>query len=345
MAPQVKVSMDTIANCLGVSKVTVSKALNDKEGVSEELRKQIKAKAAELGYHMNMLAKGLKTNQTFNIGLLIPERYVKTSNTYYFEIYAKLVKKFNENGYTGIMEILDSKTEKKLELPKMYHSGKIDALIIIGQCAKEYLELFTHVSIPVIFFDFYDSEIKVDSIIVDNYLSGTEITELLIKNGHRDIAFIGNIYATSSISDRFLGYYRALIAAHIPFNPSYVISDRDEQGQLCEFALPDKMPTAFVCNNDELAYHLIKRLSERGIKVPDDVSIVTFDNTIYSELSGVKLTTVDNNDDELVTVATKAIIKKLQNPYKVYDRILVRAKIIERDSVKMMKGENDEISS
>lgn len=345
MAPQVKVSMDTIANCLGVSKVTVSKALNDKEGVSEELRKQIKAKALELGYHMNMIAKGLKTNQTFNIGMLIPERYVETSNTYYFEIYAKLIKKFSENGYTGIMEILDSQTENNLELPKMYHSGKIDALIIIGQCNKEYLELFTHVSIPVLFFDFYDSQIKVDSIIVDNYLSGTEITDLLIQKGHRDIAFIGNIYSTSSISDRFLGYYRALLSANIPFNPDYVISDRDEHGQLCEFALPEKMPTAFVCNNDQLAYHLLGRLNERGIKVPDDVSIVTFDNTIYSELSGVKLTTVDNNDDELVAIATKAIIKKLQNPHKIYDRILVRAKIIERDSVKMMKGDHNEVSS
>ena len=340
-----RVSLTTIAESIGVSKVTISKALNDKEGVSDELRKEIKAKAKELNYHINVIAKGLKTNQTYNIGILIPERFVQTSNNYYFELYTKMAKKFNELNYTAVMEILEAKSEENLEFPKMYNHGKIDALIIMGQCNKDYLKLFCLAKMPVIFFDFYDSEIQVDSIIVDNYYSGTDITKLLIKNGHKDIAFIGNIYSTSSIRDRFLGYYRALLEANIEINYDYVISDRDNLGNLHEFELPKNMPTAFVCNNDQLAYNLLNRLIEKGYKVPEDVSIVTFDNTIYSELSSVKLTSVDNNDDELVAIAVKAIIKKLSKPEKVYDRILVKARIVERDSVKDLKGEIYEISS
>ena len=336
MMSKSKVSMDTIAESLGVSKVTVSKALNDKEGVSEELRRQIKAKANELGYHINIIAKGLKTNQTFNIGIIIPERFVETANSYYFELYARIVKKFNEIGYTGVMEIIDSTAEDNLELPLVYRNKKVDALIIIGQCHKKYLELFTKVEVPVLFFDFYDSEIKVDSIIVDNYFSGTEITRLLLKNGHRSIGFIGNIYSTSSIRDRFLGYYRALLEARIPLNEKIIIDDRDLEGNLCDFDLPKEMPSAFVCNNDQLAYHLIQKLNQAGYQIPQDVSIVTFDNTIYSELSSVKLTSVDNNVDELVSIARKAIIKKINNPTKVYDCILVKAKIVERDSVRKL---------
>ena len=338
MAPKIKVSMDTIAASLGVSKVTVSKALNDKEGVSEELRQQIKDKAEELGYHINIIAKSLKTHQTYNIGMLIPERFVAAPNTYYFEIYAKLVKRFNELGYTGVLEVLESKTEENPELPKMYTTGKVDAIIIIGQCSKEYLKQFENIKVPVLFFDFYDSDLNIDSIIVDNYYSGTQITELLIKNGHKNIAFIGNIYSTSSIRDRFLGYYRALLEANLELDYNYVISDRDENGILCDYELPKEMPTAFVCNNDQLAYNLLNKLNALGYKVPEDISIVTFDNTIYSEISSVKLTSVDNNTEQLVEKAASTIIKKINDPKRQYHRIIVDANIVERDSVKERRG-------
>ena len=99
------------------------------------------------------------------------------------------------------------------------------------------------------------------------------------------------------------------------------------------------MPTAFVCNNDQVAYYLINRLQDLGLDVPNDVSIVTFDNTIYSRFSNVLLTSVDNNDDELVNICVKAITKKINKPEKVYDKILVKAKIIERNSIKNLGGD------
>jgi len=335
-----KVSLDTIAKEMGVSKVTVSKALNDKEGVSDKLKEEIKAKAVELGYQKNLFAKALKTNQTNNIGILIPERFVHHSDTYYFKLYAELSKKFNESQYAILMEILEKEDEDNLCYPRIYQQRLIDALIIMGQCSKEYLSLFVDFDIPVIFFDFYDSEIKVDSIVVDNEYAGDEITKLLIANGHRKIAFIGNIYATSSIRDRFLGYFGALIQNNIELNQKYVISDRDELGNLyTTYDLPKDLPTAFVCNNDQVAYYLIKDLESKGLHVPNDISVVTFDNTIYSKFSNVLITSVDNNDSELVNICVKAITKKLNKPEKVYDKILVKPKIIERNSVKNIGGQ------
>ena len=332
--------MDTIANILGVSKVTVSKALNDKEGVSEALRQEIKAKALELGYQMNVFAKALKTKQTYNIGILIPERFIQSEDTYYFKIYSKLVKGFSDINYNALMEILNSQAEENLDLPKMYVQNKIDGIIIMGQCQKEYLNLFTKTDIPVIFFDFYDPDIKVDSIVVDNFQAGEDITNLLCKNGHTEIGFVGNIYATSSIKDRFLGYYSALIENNLKINYDYVISDRDSSGNLFkdyQIKMPKMLPTAFVCNNDQVAYFLIKRLEELDLHVPDDISIVTFDNTIYSNFSSVSLTSVDNNVDELVKICIKAMTKKITKPEKIYDKILVKPHIIERNSIKTLK--------
>lgn len=335
---QQKINMDTIARSLNVSKVTVSKALNNKEGVSEELREIIKKKAEELGYHINVMAKGLKQNRTYNIGILIADRYVQATNTYYLEIYTKFTKEIATLGYTVILEILSSEDEKKCNLPKMYLSGKVDGIIIIGECNHEYLKKFINLDIPVLLFDFTDSDIPVDSIIADNSFSGMQITKLLINNGHKNIGFIGNIYSTSSIKERFLGFYRALLDAKLPINYDFVISDRDETGILKDIELPEKLPTAFVCNNDQGAYYLCQKLLKMGVKVPDDVSIVTFDNSIYSHLSPVKLTTVDANADQMVTSAIKAILKKIERRDKVYDRIFVKGKIIERNSVKNLGG-------
>ena len=96
----------------------------------------------------------------------------------------------------------------------------------------------------------------------------------------------------------------------------------------------EKLPTAFVCNCDQTAYYLIKKLKKNNIKVPEDISIVSFDDTIYSTVSEPQITTLDNNVDEMVKVAAKIMLKKIENPERRYDRILIKAFIVERDSVK-----------
>ena len=120
----------------------------------------------------------------------------------------------------------------------------------------------------------------------------------------------------------------------LKLNYDYVISDRDETGHFIDTALPEKLPTAFVCNCDQTAYYLIKKLKKNHIKVPEDISVVSFDDTIYSTVSEPQITTLDNNVDEMVKVAAKIMLKKIENPERKYDRILIKAFIVERDSVK-----------
>lgn len=328
------VSMDEIAKYFNVSKVTVSKALNDKPGVSEKLKEEIKEKANELGYRMNIAAKSLKTNKSYNIGVLIAERYIGNGEAYYFGVYGKLSTKFSTLGYSTIMETLKYEDEVSLKLPQMYLDSKVDAILVLGQLNNDYLNLFNNVSIPVIYFDFYAINSAIDCVVVDNFYSGLEITQYLVDKGHKEIGFIGNIHATSSIQDRYLGYYRCLLENKLELNFNYIISDRDETGHMVDSKLPEKLPSAFVCNCDQAAYYLVKKLKRRGLKVPDDISVVSFDDTIYSTVSDPQITTLDNNVDEMVKVATKIMLKKIENPERKYDRILVKAFIIERDSVK-----------
>lgn len=328
------ISMNEIAKIFNVSKVTVSKALNDKPGVSDKLKEEIKQKAVELGYRMNSAAKSLKTNKSYNVGVLIAERYIGERETYYFGVYGKLSTEFANLGYSTIMETLSYENEKKLKMPQMYLELKVDAIIVLGQLANDYLKIFNDCSIPVIYFDFYANNSSVDSVVVDNFYSGLEITQYLIDRGHYEVGFVGNLYSTSSIQDRFLGYYRCLLENKLPINYNYIISDRDEAGNFIDLKLPNQLPTAFVCNCDQVAFTLIKKLKENQIKVPEDISVVSFDDTIYSSVSEPQITTLNNNVDEMVKVATKIIIKKINNPVRRYDRILIKAYIVERNSVK-----------
>ncbi len=331
------VTMRDIANKLGVSSVTVSKALNDKDGVSEELKEKIKVLADEMGYRFNTHAKSIKDGLSYNLGIVIPERFTGKTQSFYLQFYQMLTRILDGYHYSGILYILSQEDEDQLVLPRIYSEKKVDGFIILGQIGNEYVKEIQKIDSPVIFLDFYTDQNEIDSVLTDNFFGGFEITNYLVENGHKKIAYVGNIYATSSIQDRFLGYYKSLLEHRIELRQDYIINDRDERGRYIDISFPDDMPTAFVCNNDEIAYNLINNLQKNGYQVPDDCSVVGFDNSIYAALTEPLLTTVEVNIKEMSKAAVKIIMEKLHNPNEKYGRTLINGRIIHRNSVKRLK--------
>ena len=225
-------------------------------------------------------------------------------------------------------------------LPKVYYERKVDGLIILGQVSKPYIEALQNIDITIVFLDFYDENSQIDSIAVDNFNSAYELTNYLIKNGHENIGFVGNIYATSSIQDRFLGFYKSLLEHGYKLNYDYVISDRDEYGKYIDIKLPTDMPTAYVCNCDEVARNVINKLKEMGKAVPNDISIVGFDNDMFSTISEPQLTTVEVDVEEMSRMAIKFILGKISNESKRYGRVMVKGRIVYRQSVKNILSKN-----
>jgi LacI family transcriptional regulator len=330
------ITMNDIAKRLNVSVVSVSKALNNKEGVSEELKSKIIALADEMGYRYNMVAKGMKEGYSYNIGVLIAERFTGEHQSFYLNFFQYISKALEAYQYYGILQIISENDENEEILPKVYYDNKIDGFIVLGQIHKGYCEKIKSLGIPLIFLDFYDDSSDVDYVIMDNFYGAYEITNYLIRCGHKEIAFVGNVYATSSIQDRFLGYYKSLLENGIKLNTEYIINDRDEQGKFIPLEVPKKLPTAFVCNCDRIAYILINTLKEKGYNVPDDCSVVGFDNDIYALLSQPKITTMQVDIDNMAKTVAKIIVKKIKNTDKRYGRVLVVGKIIYRDSVKRL---------
>ena len=330
-----KVRLSDIAERLNVSTVTVSKALANKEGVGDDLRKQIKEIAEEMGYSVKK-SSAANGSITGNIGIIIPSRFFSQDLSFYWYLFNFLSKELLNRNYYSIMELLSDDDEANLITPRMLSDKKVDGLIILGQVSKAYINTIrTHYD-NFILLDFYTNIMGIDCVSNDDYYCSYMLTSYVISQGHKKLRFVGNFEATSSIKDRFMGFQKAMYENKLPAAFDEIISDRDEKGGQIEIQLPDAkdMPTAFICNNDETAAMVIEALNNNGYKVPDDISVTGFDNYLTRHTTSVPLTTVSINPQDTANVAADLIIKKINGESYIKGRHLVSGTLIIRDSVK-----------
>ena len=328
------VTMSDIAAQLGCSTVTVSKALGDKDGVSEQLRQRIKQKANDMGYRFSYASKGAN-EATHNIGVLVAKRFINDASAFYWVVYRCIVELLQKQSYYGIMEVVPESDERGAAMPSSVTDKKVDGMIVLGQFADGYVEKLLEQDIPLVFLDFYSSRFDVEAVLSDNFFGAYTLTNHLIGKGHRRIGFVGTITATSSIQDRYMGYYKSLLEHGISLRDDWVIGDRDADGLSYKtLRLPDEMPTAFVCNCDRIAYQLINQLKSMGYRIPEDISVAGYDNHIYSTISAPRITTMDVNSNRMSSEAVEIMVKKIRDNNYRCGRILVTGKLIERDSVK-----------
>lgn len=333
-----KVTMRDIAKRLSISTVTVSKALGEKDGVSESLRGTIKQLASEMGYSYTSLSDHDETLKNYNIGIIVASNYMQEGTyPFYFKMYQCIVRYLSSQKYSGILELITPLMRKKNILPNIASGKKVDGIIVMGQLGSEYLELLRGKKIPLIYLDFYDKNGQEDSVITDNVHASYLLTNYVVEMGHEKIAFVGNIYATSSILDRYLGYYRSLLVNKIAVREDYLISDRGEDELFIDLKLPEDMPTAFVCNCDEIAYVLMEKLKKEGYRIPEDISVVGFDNYTLAGYTSPKLTTVEVNIEAMTKNAVELLVAQIEGRSGEKGRKLVSGKLVIRDSVAQHK--------
>ena len=329
------VTMSDVAKAMNVSTVTVSKALGDREGVSEALRERIKQKATEMGYRMNRGGRALKDGLTYNIGIVVAKCFISEPSAFYWIMYKYLVELLQRQNYYGMLEVVEDGTGGSREIPNSVRDKKVDGLILLGQFSDEYIDKIMSFYLPTVFLDFYGSREDTETVLSDSFYGAYILTSHIISNGHRKIGFLGNINSISSIQDRYLGFYKALLENHLQLRPDWIIGDRSPDGEIYKtFALPQELPTAFVCSCDEAAFRLVTQLQSMGLKVPDDVSVVGYDNHVYSTMCQPHLTTIDVNSQAMASEAVDIILHKLRDGSYKRGRTLVAGKLIRRDSVK-----------
>ena len=333
------VTMSDIAKAMNVSTVTVSKALGDRDGVSAELRERIKQKATEMGYRVHAGTHGAKDGLPYNIGIIVAKHFISDASSFYWIVYRYIVELLQKQNYYGMLEVVNDHNGME-EIPNSVLDHKVDGLIVLGQLSDEYISKLISHQLPTVFLDFYGSREDADAVLSDNFYGAYMLTSHLIENGHRRIGFLGSIGSTSSIQDRYLGYYKALLENRIPLRQDWVIGDRSNESDIFpEFTLPQDMPTAFVCNCDETAYKLVNQLKNAGYSVPEDISVVGYDNHIYSTICNPRLTTIDVNIRVMSTEAVDIILHKIRDVNYRRGRTLVTGKLVRRESVKKLTEE------
>ena len=325
------ITMRDIGRQLGVSAVTVSKALAGKSGVSEEMRQKIIRRASELGY-VNPNAPQTTTTSGLDVGILIPENFFSVVS-FYATFYKQLVQALTDAGHFGIMELVTHDMQTALTLPNLLRSRHVDALICLGQLTSPYMQLLTRQEMPVICLDFHDPFVTTDAIVSDNAFGAAQLTYWLIEQGHRDIGFVGDIKATSSIMERYLGFLSAMLMKDLPVRPECVFSDRSPEGNMFHtFQLPEKMPTAFVVNCDMSAQALMTDLQSRGYRVPEDISVVGFDDFCPTAGNTPPLTTFRVNCPAMCRMAVKLIGERCAGDRKAVGRVVIGGECVFRDS-------------
>ena len=299
-----KVTMRDLGKRLGVSAVTVSKALAGKSGVSEEMRQKIISLANDLGYvnpNASPVSRGL------DVGILIPDHFF-SPDSYYAMLCKELVQTLTEAGHFGLLELYTRDMQRDMLLPNLLRSRRVDALVLLGQPDQAYAEQLTKQPLPVICMDFTAPGIRADAVVGDSTGGMAALTRHLIDRGHRDIAFFGAVQATSSIMERYLGYVSAMLTAGLPIRADDLIPDRDAAADLLPLTLPEKRPTALVCNCDWAARWAIGQLKQQGLRVPEDISVVGFDDFSYAPVEAPALTTYRVNRE----VMCRAVVRLLE---------------------------------
>lgn len=335
------VRLADIAQRLGVSTVTVSKALSGQKGVSEEMRAKITQLAKELGYQQTFAQSGRKTDRSYYLGVLIAECYLDKYDSFYWQMYQQVITKASKKGCFTLMEVVSTEMEENAELPQIVQEQKIDGMIIIGRLKKEYLKnLSQQTEIPLVYLDFCDEGQETDAIISDSYYGAYSLTNYLFAMGHTRIAFVGTLLATGSITDRYFGYAKSLLEHGLQVKEEWVIEDRDKDtGNINAdlwIRLPEEMPTAFVCNCDLTASFLIKKLREAGYLVPEDISVVGYDNYLFPGLCDVAITTYEVDVEEMARKAIHTLLKKITGESYRQGICIVEGHMVIKDSVKKL---------
>ena len=290
MAKAVKLA--DIAGQLGVSTVTVSKALSGQKGVSEELREKIKTLADEMGYKQPSARRREHAVKSYNIGVLIAERWLDKYDSFYLQMYQQVATRAVAKECFTLMEVVSAQMEAACEMPKLVQEQKADGLIIIGRLTGD-----------------------TDAVISDSYYGAYRMTNYLFDMGHREIAYVGTLLATGSITDRYLGYTKSLMEHGVAVREDWTIPDRDIQtGEIDTdrlMQLPQEMPTAFVCNCDLTASYLIRKLHEQGYRVPEDISVVGYDNYLFPGLCDVAITTYEVDMKEMARQTVHTLIRTM----------------------------------
>ena len=312
--PNKEITIYDLAEKLQLSPATVSRALNDDSAINNKTRRAIRQLAMELGYRPNTFARNLRNRKTNTIGVIVHE----LSSNFITSALAGIEKVTAEAGYDLIIAHSSENHEKEAANAKDLFQKRVDGLIASLALSTESLDhfrRFNDLGIPVVFFDRVEEKSSSTKVIINNYKCGYDATQHLIEQGCKRIVLVTAHLQRNVYGQRHQGYTDALAANGIPYNAEYVmVKDLSEQAGVeaaMEILQMDPRPDGVFITNDFSAAICMQTLKKNGIKIPQDIAVVGFNDDPISTIIEPNLTTIRYPGMDMGEVAARTLINHL----------------------------------
>lgn len=342
-----RVTMKDIAKRLELSINAVSLALNDRAGVSEETRRLILNTAEEMGY-LDQSIKYAAAYSNRNICILLEYRFFRD-----MQFYGRILLGLEEEAKKAGYDVFINSFEGSYEIPSCVEQRKVSGLIVVGKIDEEFLGRLKSYSVPVLLLDHESLLNPTDCVMTNNVSGAYKMTRYLLEKGFRRIGFFGDLNYTPSIRERFWGYQEAM-QKYMEFASfdegikyirrysvlqdieDYVI-EQNAPGLAACFERVEERPEAIICSNDKMAILLCKALAQCGLSVPEDISIVGFDDIELSNMVEPRITTMRVDKKLMGKRAMEKLLTRMEHPTEKVEKLVLDVQLVERDSVKELK--------
>ncbi|MBD7910907.1 MULTISPECIES: LacI family DNA-binding transcriptional regulator [Clostridium] len=329
-------SIKDVAKEAGVSIATVSRVLNDIDVVNEDTKKKVLDAIKKLGYRPNIVARSLKTQRTKTIGILIPD----ISSQFYPEIVRGAEDVSHIYDYNVILCNSDFDAEKEKEYLRVLKEKMVDGVIYMSSSLNEdILDLINELDLKTVLVETKDKDGAFPSVTIDNVSAVHDGAKYLIEQGIKNLGFIGvKNDGMNAWGERYIGFENALKEANLSVLDDLVCFDtlRVKSGAkgVKQFIESGKKFDGIVCASDEIAMGAINELRDNGIKVPEDVSVIGFNNNYAASIFYPKISTITQPSYDMGSVAMRMLIKILNKKDLEQDQYVLDYELIKRDSTK-----------
>lgn len=327
--------LQEIANKLGISVSTVSRVVNNKGSVKESTRQEVLRALEQYGYSPNFLARGLKTNQTKTVGVIVPDI---TEG-----LFGNIIKGINDmmdvRGYSVVFCDSDEDVKKEEKYLRYLRDICVDGLIVAMVSSNEQIirEIFGKKRPIVMIDNIFDHQDMYDSVTIDNFQAGYRGTEYLIQKGHTQIGVIVGSQEQSTGRDRLKGYLSAMENYHLPVQKGFVQSGdyKENSGYDAMQVFMQRFPlmTAVFATSSKMTFGAAKALREKRLQYNENISLLGFDVVDEMGLIHPGITSIIQPDRRIGYMAAELLLNRLENPANAVQRVFVDFQIAERETV------------
>ncbi|MGA7721803.1 MAG: LacI family DNA-binding transcriptional regulator [Ignavibacteriaceae bacterium] len=329
-----------VAKMANVSIATVSLVIHDHKRISPETKQKVQQAIEKLNYRPSRSARGLVSRKTGNVGFILTNDHFLRTEPFYTQIFMGTEFEARDHELYVLLATVDSDIKENTSLPRFILDKNIDGIIVAGKVPNLLIEKLKKFDLPIVFVDYLPHDKKSSVIAIDNEQGGILATTHLIELGHTHIGFIGGDIGHPSINDRFNGYKKALVNANIPFIQKYTETEEDYPARANGYNAARKLfsdhkiiTAVFACN-DAMAIGAMQYLKDSGKLIPDDVSIIGFDDVVPEGMINPALCTVSVPKLEMGVEAMKLISEQIKNPDFKNQKIFVPVELIVRQSTR-----------